>query len=80
MDIPRLCREMGFANETIYRCVRNDEMKPAVALRFLKFSCEVNPENPLYWQHLMPFALPEFETYALVDDFCESDEDLDDLI
>lgn len=64
LDVPGLARAMGFAHETLYRCVRKNDIKVYVALEILKFSHKTHPENPLYWQDLAPFVLPEFDEYS----------------
>ena len=60
-DVPRLARDMGLAHETIYRCVRNDELKISVAHKLLELSRNLFPENPLFWDDLLPFVLPDYE-------------------
>ena len=72
LDIPRLATDMGFAHETLYRCVRGDPAKGLphgairvpVALRIIKFSHERHPEMPLYWDDLAEFVLPHFEEFS----------------
>lgn len=61
LDIPRLARDLSFTNETLYRCARRDEIKVKAAHRLLRFSHENHPEQPLYWDDLTPFVLPDFE-------------------
>ena len=63
LDIPGLARDMGFAHETLYRCLRRNHMKIPVALTILKFSDENHPEMPLYWDDLLPFVLPSWQKY-----------------
>jgi hypothetical protein len=76
LDIPRLCVEMGFANETIYRCVRTNHMRVKVARRFLQFSHENYPETALVWDDLTPFILLDFDRYSALPDAGGGDDDL----
>lgn len=65
LAIPLLADDLGYAHETLYRCVRDEEIKVKVALKMLQFSHENQPEgNLLYWQDLAPFVLPEFDTFS----------------
>lgn len=64
LAIPRLADDLGYSHETLYRCIRNDRMKVAVAKRLLEFSHENHPEDPIYWQDLAPFVLPDFDRFS----------------
>lgn len=76
-DIPGFARDMGYAHETIYKAVRqNEPLKMGVALSILKLSHENQGAKPLFWDDLLPHMLPEFETYqrpssGAADDFSD---------
>lgn len=63
LDIAQLAREMGYSHETLYRCVRCNVIKAPVALTIIKFSHETVAGDPLFWDDLLPFVLPEFARY-----------------
>lgn len=63
LDVGRLAKAMGYSHETLYRCVRTNVIKVPVALQIIKFSQE-NASDPLYWQDLMEFVLPEFKALS----------------
>lgn len=44
--------------------MRTDVIKIGIALIVLKFSHEHYPMEPLYWDDLLPFILPEFEAFS----------------
>lgn len=65
LAIPLLADDLGYAHETLYRCVRRDRIKTAVALKILEFSHKTQPpSNRIYWHDLAPFVLPDFEKYS----------------
>ncbi len=65
LAIPALADDLGYAHETLYRCVRRDRIKVNVALKLLEFSHANQPaSNRLYWQDLAPFVLPEYERFS----------------
>jgi hypothetical protein len=65
LAIPQLADDLGYAHETLYRCVRSDRIKVEVARKLLKFNHENQPaSNRIYWQDLAPFVLPEFDRYS----------------
>lgn len=63
LDIGRMAREMELAHETLYRCVRSNVVKVAVATKLLRFSRTAEGASPLYWEDLLPFVLPDYETF-----------------
>lgn len=63
-DVPGLARDLGLSHETLYRCVRNSEIKPRVALAVLALSHDRHPEQSLYWEDLAPFVLPDFKKFS----------------
>ena len=63
-DIPGLAKDLGLAHETIYRCVRENRLKPGVAEKLLTFSRERHPEQALYWNDIARFVLPGFEEFT----------------
>lgn len=63
-DVTKLAKDLDLSHETIYRAVRTDVIKIGIALIVLKFSHEHYPMEPLYWDDLLPFILPEFEAFS----------------
>ncbi len=65
LAIPQLADDLGYAHETLYRCVRRDRIKVNVAHEILKYTHENQPRTrPLYWQDLAPFVLPEYDRFS----------------
>lgn len=65
LAIPQLADDLGYAHETLYRCVRSDRVKVEVARKLLEFSHQNQPAaNRIYWQDLAPFVLPEFDRFS----------------
>lgn len=71
-DIPKLAKDLGMANETLYRAVRGNPeqgypegmIKVAVALKLIEFSHENHPEQPLFWDDLREFVMPHYRKFA----------------
>jgi hypothetical protein len=65
LAIPQLADDLGYAHETLYRCVRRDRIKVEVARKLLEFSHQNQPaSNHLYWQDLAPFVLPDYDRFS----------------
>lgn len=63
-DIPRFAAEMGYAHETLYKAVRSGGLlKIGVALSVIQLSRETDESPDLHWEDLVPFILPEYDTY-----------------
>lgn len=63
-DVTKLAKDLGLSHETLYRAVRTDVIKAGIALKVLAFSHENYPMEPLYWDDLAPFVLPEFQKFS----------------
>lgn len=64
-DTLKFARDTGSSHETIYKMFRGNRITTTRrALLLLRYSREQNPANPLTWQELAPFVLPEFEEYS----------------
>lgn len=63
-DIPRLAKDLDFAPETIYLCIRDNTLQTAVALKLLELSHEKHPEKPLMWEDLLPYVLPDYSKFS----------------
>lgn len=78
-DIPGFAAELGYAHETLYKAVRQHApLKIGVALSILKLSRENQHATPIYWDDLIEYMLPEFETYSRSSD--KTEDDIDDLL
>lgn len=63
LNVTGLAVDLGMSHETIYRCLRYDDIKMNVAIDMMDFSRKRYPEMPLYWDVLLPYVLPEYEFY-----------------
>lgn len=71
-NVPALAKDLDFTPETIYRAVRGDVeagfpegiLKVPTAHKIIKFSHANHPEQPLMWDDLLPFLLPEYDDYS----------------
>lgn len=63
-DVTKLAKDLELSHETIYRAVRTDVITNVIALVVLKYSHEHYLMEPLYWEDLVPFILPQFETFS----------------
>lgn len=74
-DVPGFARELGVSHETGYKIVRQQEpLKISAALRLLALSRTNRAVRPLYYQDLLEYILPEFETYS------RNDDEVDELL
>ncbi|MDF0603433.1 hypothetical protein P1J78_22125 [Psychromarinibacter sp. C21-152] len=69
-DVPRIARDLGFVNETIYRCLRKDWISVEVSKKLIALSEDLQlddifeedryPEKPLAPVDLLAFLFNEY--------------------